>query len=150
MTRRSLETNINCLNLAFTMRPRSGFLRFYLYCTIIIGLLGLTDALLTFLKRTPLLYVRIVTLVLFLFVFFNILSIALFRRQNLERIVYVLPIYHIASYVLFLSLGLYLTFTAIIPIGLSFVLMGLQAVSSLFEFSFSIYLLQKFDFSPIQ
>ena len=132
------------------MRPRLGFLRFYLYCTLIIGLLGLTDALLTFLKITPLLYVRIVTLVLFLFVFFNILSIALFRRQNLEIIVYVLPIYHIASYVLFLSLGLYLAFTAIIPLWLSFVLIGLQVVSSLFELGFSIYLLQKFDYSPIQ
>ncbi len=132
------------------MRPRLGFLHFYLYCTIIIGLLGLTDALLTFLKITPSLYVKIVTLILFLFFFFNILSIALFRRQNLERIVYVLPIYHIASYVLFLSLGLYLTFTAIIPQWLSFVLIGLQVVSSLFEFSFSIYLLKKFDFSPIQ
>ncbi len=132
------------------MRPRLGFLHFYLYCTLIIGLLGLTDALLTFLKITPLLYVRIVTLVLFLFVFFNILSIALFRRQNLEIIVYVLPIYHIASYVLFLSLGLYLAFTAIIPLWLSFVLIGLQVVSSLFELGFSIYLLQKFDYSPIQ
>ena len=132
------------------MGPRLGFLHFYLYCTLIIGLLGLTDALLTFLKITPLLYVRIVTLVLFLFVFFNILSIALFRRQNLERIVFVLPIYHIASYVLFLSLGLYLAFKTIIPLWLSFVLIGLQVVSSLFELGFSIYLLQKFDYSPIQ
>ena len=134
------------------MGPRLGFLHFYLYCTLIISLLGLTDALLTFWKITPLLYVRIVTLVLFLFVFFNILSIALFRRQNLERIVFVLPIYHIASYVLFLSLGLYLAFKTIIPLWLSFVLIGLQVVSSLFESGFSIYLLKKFDFhtSPIQ
>ena len=126
------------------------FLRTYLFSVIVIGLIGLADALLTLLKISSPLYVRIVTLVLFLFVFFNVFSMAVFRRHQLSRIVYVLPIYHIASYVLFLSLGLYFSITQVIPSWVSWTLIGLQIVSSLFELSFSIYLLKKFGLSPTQ
>jgi len=120
------------------------FLRTYLFSVIIIGLIGLTDAVLTFLKITPALYTRIVPLLLFLFFFFNIFSIAIFRRHPLERIVYILPIYHIITYIIFLSLGLYLIISGIIPDWLSLALIGMQVVSSLFELSFSVYLLKKF------
>ncbi len=122
------------------------FLHTYLYIVLFIGLIGLADALLTFLKITSPIYVKIVTLVLFLFFFINIFSIAVFRRHRLEKIVCLLPIYHITSYILFLSLGLYLTIIAIIPLWLSVALISLQIASSIFELSFSIYLLKKFDF----
>ncbi len=126
------------------------FLHTYLYIVLFIGLVGLADALLTFLKITFPIYVKIVTLVLFLFFFINIFSIAVFRRHRLEKIVYIIPIYHITSYVLFLSLGLYLTILVIIPPWLSVALICLQIVSSIFELSFSIYLLKKFDFQVSQ
>lgn len=129
------------------MKSGYGFLRVYLYSVVFIGLIGLADALLTFFAISPLLYVRIVSLLLFLFFFFNIFSLAVFRRHPLPKIVYVLPIYHIVSYIFFLSLGLYLVITGINPSWLSFALIGLQLVSSLFELSFSMYLLKKFDYS---
>jgi len=130
------------------VEPKLGFLRWYLLSVLIVGLLGLVDAVLTFLKRNPPLYVKVVTSLLFLFFFFNIFSIAIFRRQRLERMVYVLPLYNIISYILFLSLGVLLTILGTIPAGASFVFIGLQMASALFEAGFSIYLLRRFDFSP--
>ena len=126
------------------------FLRTYLFSVIIIGLIGLADAMLTYMKIAPPLYVKIVPLLLFLFFFFNIFSIAIFRRHPLERIVYILPIYHIITYIIFLSLGLYLIIRGTIPDWLSLALIGMQVVSSLFELSFSLYLLRKSGFSPSQ
>ena len=125
------------------MKSGFGFLRVYLLSVVIIGLIGLADALLTFLKIAPALYVRIVSLLLFLFFFFNVFSLAAFRRHQLPKIVYVLPIYHLVSYIVFLSLALYLTIIAVIPSWLSYTLIGLQLISSLFELSFSIYLLTR-------
>ena len=130
------------------MKSGLGFLHTYLYAVMAIALLGLTDATLRLLKMTPMLYARIVPLVLFLFFFFNIFTLAIFRRHNLQRIVYVLPLYHIISYILFLSLGLYLTITGYNPVWLSFALIGIQTASSLFELGFSMYLLIKSNFSP--
>ena len=127
------------------MGPRLGFLRIYLFSVLFIGLIGLADAGLTFFRISSPLYVRIVTFLLFLFFFFNIFSIAIFRKYPLPRIVFVLPIYHISSYILFLSLGLFLTIKNVIPPCLSYALIGMQVVSALFEMSFSIYLLTKFD-----
>ena len=129
------------------MKSGLGFLHTYLYAVMAIALLGLTDATLRLLKMTPMLYARIVPLGLFLFFFFNIFSIAIFRRHNLQRIVFVLPLYHIISYIVFLSLGLYLTITGYNPVWLSFALIGIQTASSLFELGFSMYLLIKSDFS---
>ena len=126
------------------MKSGHGFLRKYLYIVIIIALIGISDAMLTFLKVSFPLYARIIPLVLFLFFFFNIFAIAIFRRHHFERIVYVLPIYHIITYILFLSLGLYLTIRGIVPTWLSLALIGMQVVSSFFELSFSIYVLKRF------
>src|SRR3989344_5428377 len=121
------------------MRQNPRFLHTYLYVVIILALVGIADAALTFIRITPLLYVRIIPLLLFLFFFFNIFSIAAFRRHHLPRIVYVLPLYLVISYIIFLSLGLYLTITKFNPNWLSIVLIGIQGGSSLFELSFSIY-----------
>ncbi|MEK6940242.1 MAG: hypothetical protein AABX31_05960 [Nanoarchaeota archaeon] len=125
------------------MKSGHGFLRKYLYIVIIIALIGISDAMLTFLKVSFPLYARIIPLVLFLFFFFNIFAIAIFRRHQVGKIVYVLPIYYIISYLLFLSLGLYLVVRGIIPTWLSYTLIGIQAAFSLFELSFSVYLLMK-------
>ena len=125
------------------MKSGLGFLRTYLYVIMIISLLGLTDAVLHFLKITPILYARIVPLVLFLFFFFNLFSIIIFRRRQLKRIVYLLPIYYLVSYIIFLSIGLGLSITGYTTTWLSFALIGIQAASSLFELGFSIYLLTK-------
>ena len=132
------------------MKSGHGFLRKYLYIGIIIALIGLTDAIITYLKVSFTLYVRVILLVLFLFFFFNIFAIAVFRRHNFERIVYVLPLYHIISSILFLSLGLYLTIHGAISTWLSYALIGIQAASSIFELSFSIYVLTKFSSFPAQ
>ena len=126
-----------------------GFLHKYLYLVIVIALVGLADAILTYLKIDFPLYVRIIPLVLFIFFFFNIFVIAVFRRRYSERIIYVLPIYHIISYVVFLSLALFLTIKGIIPPWLSLTLIGVQIASSIFELSFSIYLLKRFASSSL-
>ena len=131
------------------MKSGLGFLRAYLYAVIIIALLGLTDAALHLLKITPILYARIAPLVLFLFFFFNLFSIAIFRRRQLKRIVYLLPVYHLVSYIFFLSIGLGLAITGYTTTWLSFALISIQAASSLFELGFSIYLLRKSEFSPV-
>lgn|SRR3989338_6026441 len=130
------------------MGVKLGFLRFYLVSVLIIALLGLTDAALTYFRISSLLYTRLVPLVLFIFFFFNIFCITLFRHQRLEKIVYVLPFYHLASYIIFLSIGLYFTITQIVPPWLSLVLISIQFFSSLFELVFSLYLLMRFGSSP--
>lgn len=132
------------------MKANLRFLRSYLYVVVVIALLGIADAILTYLKITPSLYVRIIPLILFLFFFFNIFAIAIFRRHHLLRIMYVLPVYHIFSYIFFLSLGLYIIITGFSPEWLNFTLISIQAASSLFELSLSIYLLTKPDSSPAQ
>ncbi len=129
------------------MKSGYGFLRIYLYTVIVIALVGLTDAVLTYLEINPPLYVRIVSFLLFLFFFFNVFALAIFRRHHSEKILYVLPMYHIFSYIFFLSLGLYLTISGFNPSWLSVTLIGVQAASSLFELIFSAYLLIKFDVS---
>lgn len=132
------------------MKANIRFLRGYLYVVVIIALIGVADAVLTSLKITPSLYVRIIPLLLFLFFFFNIFAITIFRRHQLPRIVYVLPIYHLLSYIFFMSLGLYLIITSFNTTWLNFTLIGIQGASSLFELGFSLYLLTKPDLSPAQ
>jgi len=132
------------------MGIKLGFFRTYLYSVIIIGLIGLADAVLTFLRIHLPLYARLVSLLLFLFFFFNIFSMAVFRKTGLPRVAYILPLYYVISYVLFLSLGIYLAITAIIPSWLSLTLIGIQLASSLFEIVFSLYLLTKFSSDQAQ
>ena len=131
------------------MRMNLPFLRIYLYLVIFLALVGITDAVLTVLSVNLLLYVRVIPLLLFLFFFVNILSIAIFRRHHLPRRMYVLPIYLVTSYIIFLCLGIGLAVTGFNPVWLSPVLISIQAASSLFELGFSVYLLRKLDFSPV-
>lgn len=130
------------------MHSRTGFLRAYLIIALLMGFLGLLDNIFALVNVTPALYQDIVVTILFLFFFFNLYSIIIFRRHKVERIAYVLPIYHLLSYALFVSFGITVIFVAATPEWLATALIGLGFASSLFEIVFSAYLLTKLDFSP--
>ena len=126
------------------MKPRRWFLRIYLILALIFGLLGLSDSILSLLEVSSAIYSLIMVLVPFLFFFFNIIAIPTFHHHRAEKIAFVLPIYHIVTYILFIGLAFVLfsmdnihklVETGIITIGL---------LTSAFEIGFSIYLLKRF------
>ena len=123
------------------MTQKRGFVKFYLFLTIIFGILGIIDSLLVVFQIQSTIYDRIMGILLLLFLFFNLMAIALFQYYRVERIAFVLPIYHIISYGLFVFIGFWLIFKAITSAWVSPVLIVVGIATSLFEILFSIYVL---------
>ena len=130
------------------MKPRMRFLQIYLIIALMIGFLGLLDNLFALISFTHPIYQSIVVAILFLFFFFNIFSLAIFWHHRVPRAAYVLPVYHLLSYLLLVSIGGVIAYLSAIPeLGRNIILAG-GFLSSLFEVAFSSYLLYKLDFSP--
>ncbi len=142
-----LETNINAPFFVLPMRPRTGFLKTYLYIAIFFGIIGLTDTILSvLLSFTSPVYTYLISAAVFLFFFFNLAAIIIFKYSQAERIAYVLPAYHLASYLFFFLVGLALLAVGQTPEWLRLLLIALGLIASLFEIGFSFYLLKKLDF----
>ncbi len=128
------------------MELKSSFLKYYLFIALFFGILSFLDNILTILKLTNNSYINILTIVFFLFFFFNIMAIPLFHHYHAQRIAYVLPFYHIISYIILLALSSILTVKALILGGGWILLIMIGTITSLFEIIFSLYLLKKFKF----
>ena len=119
------------------MKEKKGFLRIYLILVIVFGLLGLVESILAFIGVTfnQYLYFSIIGIIIFFF-FFNIISLAILKKQGVKRIAYVLPIYYIITIPLFFGVGVGLVLKESAILQFPFVI---SLISSLFEISFSIY-----------
>jgi len=118
-----------------------GFLKTYLIIALMIGFLGLLDGALSIIGFSSQIYQLSLAAILFFFFFFNIYVLTALRRHHATRIAYVLPVYHLASYVLFVIMGIVIATTESNPAWLSSVLLGLGIATSLFELAFSASLL---------
>lgn len=125
------------------MRQRYWFLKFYLIVALIFGFLSLSDNLLTTLKIDLNIYNLTLLIMGFFFFFFNIAAIPLFHHHHVERIAYVLPIYHIVTYLIFLGLGLYLALLENVDGWIWTSLLVIGFITSIFEMVFSAYLLKR-------
>ncbi len=125
------------------MPQKSGFLKSYLSIIILIGLLGLIDASLTYLHFTNTIYETAILIFSVLFFFFNILAIIFLHYHGTENIFYILPIYHLVTFVVFNALGLVIIshgwFSPIIFTGTVMI----EFFSSLFEITFAAYLVKR-------
>ena len=123
------------------MTPKRGFAKTYFIITILFGLLGLIDILLSFLGKEPVWYASTISILLFFFFFFNILAIAFFHHHHMEDIAFVLPVYHLVSYVLFVGIGLWLVTRETLPLWVDPTLTAVGVITSAFEILFSFYVL---------
>ena len=123
------------------MIPKRGFAKTYFIIALIFGLLGLVDILLSFLHKEPVWYASTISILLFFFFFFNILAIALFHHHHMENIAFVLPVYHLVSYVIFLGIGLWLSTQETLLSWIDPTLLTVGVITSSFEILFSFYLL---------
>jgi len=138
------ERNIKNKGLAKPMKTPLRFLRFYLVTALLIGAINLSDSLLALININSSIFSLVLMILSFLFFFFNILSITIFHHQKVARIAYFLPVYYIASYVIFFILSSILIFRTVQPIVWN-ILIGVGIATSLFEMIFSTYLLRKFS-----
>jgi len=127
------------------MMKKRGFLKVYLFIALAFGILGLIDSILATIKISSDIYSTILVPLTFLFFLFNIVVIPVFHQHRIERIAYVLPIYHLASYILFFGLGLWLGIAELLT-SFWIILIIIGSLTSLFEIGFSSYLLKKFGF----
>jgi len=127
------------------MRPRYWFLKFYLIIALIFGFLSLSDNFLSVLDVSFNIYNLTLLIIGFFFFFLNVITIPMFHHHRVEKIAYVLPIYHIITYIIFLSLGFYLISLENVEslVWTSLTVTGF--ITSLFEISFSAYLLRRFN-----
>ncbi len=129
------------------MKPRKWFLRIYLVVALIYGFLGLSDNLSTIFNVGNNIYTQFLILVSFCFFFFNLIALAFFHYHRVEKLAYILPIYHLATYLLFLILGFILISIDQVPLWSWTALVVLGNITSLFEIFFSIFLLRRIDFT---
>lgn len=131
------------------MEKKRGFLRVYLIIALIMGILGLFDSIFALTKVSITYYPEIVALLVFVFFWFNLTALIFFIYQRLEKITYVLPIYHIAIYILFTALGILLYAKGLVDAVDLSLMSSAGILAALFEIGFSVYLLMRFGVSPI-
>jgi len=127
-------------------KSKEKFLRIYLIIAFGFGFIGLADSLLSLFGFSSIIYGLMVGILAFLFFFFNIFAWVHFMHEKLEKITWVLPIYHIGSYVLFFILGIVLAVIGLLNGGVLTFLSVLGMLTSGFEILFSLYLLKRFEF----
>jgi len=122
------------------------FLKVYLIIALVIGIIGLTDGLLSFLNLNLIIYAFILSLISLIFFIFNIFALFHFIHERLEKITFVLPIYHIITYICFFSLGITLSIMNLFSNWVVILLKIIVILTASFEILFSLYLLKKFKF----
>lgn len=129
------------------MKQKRWFLGLYLIIAVIFGFLGLVDSVLTYFAIAPnyaLYYSMAIAVFSFVFFFFNIFSLTVFRHHGVEKIAYVLPAYYLICYVLFFILSFAL---AEITVGwVTNALIAANSLTSLFEICFGLYLIKKIGY----
>jgi hypothetical protein len=122
------------------------FLGVYLIIAFAFGIIGLADGLLSLIGFSSIVYASIIIPLAILFFFFNIFTLVHFIQGKLAKITWVLPIYHLATYVLFFIIGLTLSIQGSL-FDWVVILLGITAIlTSIFEIAFSFYLFRRFKF----
>ena len=121
------------------------FLRIYLIIALAFGVIGISDSLLSLLKFSSTIYTIIVGLLAFLFFFFNIFAWVHITQAKLEKITWVLPIYHLLTAVLFTIFGIIFSLAGLLTTGIIVLLGIIGILTSIFEVLFSFYLLKRFE-----
>lgn len=132
------------------MKPKRGFLRWYLVLAVGFGILGLLDSLLTFFDVVNNIYVGVVVLLSAAFFLYNLVVIPVFHAHHIERIAYVLPIYHIITFLLFFGFGFLTKAMNLLVSWLWIVIVGAGLLSALFEIGFALYLIRRLDVFHVQ
>ncbi|MEK6968993.1 MAG: hypothetical protein AABW48_01045 [Nanoarchaeota archaeon] len=141
------------------MKQKKKFLQVYLITALIFGFISLADnafiflsntfnSTFAFLDSTNRIYTLVLAILSFLFFFFNLTSLVVFKHQRVEKIAYVLPLYHLLNNVLFVGIGLILNIlnTVSNAVWMGVIIAGI--ICSLFEIGFSSYLLKRFNSPP--
>jgi hypothetical protein len=124
------------------MEKKKSFLQIYLWITLFFGFLGLLDNTLNFFNLNHI-FSTFVVIVAFSFFIFNIVALIIFFRSPLKKIYFVLPIYHLLTYIFFVGLGIYLLVSNLTLGWITLTLIITGIITSIFEIVFSIYLLKK-------
>lgn len=127
-------------------KKKDKFLFIYLIVVLGFGGMGLIDSSLRLLGFSLEAYAPIILALSGLFFFFNIFGLVHFMQEKLEKITWVLPIYHILSFVLFFLLGVVLGVMGLMKEGVVVILGWLGILTSVFEIGFGLYLLKRFKF----
>lgn len=138
-------------------QPKKKFLQVYLIIALIFGFISFADNTFIFLSNTfdgtflnlnNEIYTLVLAALSFLFFFFNLTSIMVFKHQRVEKIAYVLPLYHLLNNVLFVGIGLILNIlnTVSNAVWMGVIVAGI--LCSLFEIGFSSYLLKRVSSPP--
>lgn len=118
-----------------------------MWLALVFGVIGLADGLVSLLNLSLMEYYGwVISVIAFLFFFFNIFALVYFKQERLEKITWVLPIYHIASYILFFGLGIFLGLAGLFLGGVVGILGVIGVVTSVLEIIFCVYLLRRFRF----
>lgn len=141
------------------MKQKKKFLQVYLVTALIFGFISFADntfiflsntfdGTFTFLNLNNEIYTLVLAALSFLFFFFNLTSIIVFKHQRAEKIAYVLPLYHLLNNVLFVGIGLILNIlnTVSNAVWVGVIIAGI--ICSLFEIGFSSYLLKRVSSPP--
>ena len=121
------------------------FLRIYLIITLAFGVIGISDSLLSLMKTSSTSYTLIVGFLAILFFFFNIFALVHIMQEKLEKITWVLPLYHLLTAVLITTLGVFLSLKGLLTANVIFSLGIIGILTSGFEVLFSLYLLKRFE-----
>lgn len=127
------------------MAGKKRFLGTYLLIALVFGVIGLLNSLSSLFGFSTLIYEAAVSVLALVFFFFNIFAWAHFIQDRLERITWVLPIYHLAGYVAFFIIGLVLSWKGMLATWTVFSLNLAGMLTSTFEILFSFYLLKRFE-----
>ena len=123
------------------MKRKRGFLRPYLILVILFALLGITDTILGFSDIQSNIFTNIFLTLSFLFFFYNLMALAYFHHHHVETLVFILPAYHIITYLAFTGIGFYLVFNQLITPSIITTLLIITGISALLELIFAIFMI---------
>ncbi len=135
---------------SFFMEKRA-LLTSYLCISVAMAILGIVDAILSYLQLSPAFYSIIVSLLALLFFFYNILIIFIFLHHHFSKITFVLPIYYILAFLISGIIGSILILKGQLTSATVLILFITSLVQGIFELTFSGYLLKRLLFQkPVQ
>lgn len=98
------------------MEKRRGFLRFYLYFALIIGILGFIDSGLAIFNYSILHVTLMISTLTFVFFWISLLALFLFTYNRLEKFTYTIPIFYMTVYVIMTIISAILYFKGMLNI----------------------------------
>lgn len=122
------------------------FLKGYIFTALGFGVLGLLDSILTYGEIKLPVFSQALMVIAFLFFFFNIAAIVFFKFHEVDRIAFLLPMYHLFTYLALLWVSFGITYFKDIPNDVWLSILIISTAFSVFEIIFCVYLLRRFEF----